>query len=217
MKKDPVFYTEQQMNEIEAFINEQWGDNKDGYIVHEIESKYVHTDVSIIEDSEGGGITLATFGMGAREMKSPFPNYDRIELVMYGSSGLRAKEDEKLNKKNMIACSELVRLSKYPFANDTWFGHGHTINASEGFTKTFGYQFFFFMEYNHAPALSDLGKVRFLLAVPVYEDERNWMASHDDGSQRFFDAYFDSFADDDNSIFMIDVPRKHIIPDETEE
>ena len=34
-----------------------------------------------------------------------------IELFMYGSSGLHAKEDEQLNRKNMIACSELVRLA----------------------------------------------------------------------------------------------------------
>ncbi len=211
MNKKPVEYTAKQMDEIEDFIHKQWG-GKCGYILHEIQSEYLHTDVQIIEDEDDGTVTLATFGMGARKMNSPLPDYKRAELLMLGSAKLNAKADNEPNKDIFFACSELVRLTKYPFANDTWFGPGHTINASEEFEEAFGYQFFLFIEYKEKAKLSGLGNVGYLLAIPVYEDERNWMASHVNGSQLFIDAYFDSFDDDGNDMFMIDIPRRHIIP-----
>ncbi len=216
MDKKPVFYTDAQEAEIQEFINDQWG-GKSGYISHEIQSEYVHTDISINENEEDGTFTFVTFGMGARKMNCPFPDYSRTELLMFSSPEMKNGSESNPNLKQLIACGQLTRLSKYPFANDTWIGPGHTINATDKFRETFGYEFFLFLEYNQSPELSKIGKVRFLMAVPVYEDERDWIVTHRDGSQRFIDAYFDFFDDEGNGMCWIDIPREHIVMDDAED
>ena len=74
-------YTPEQMNEIVEFIAQNYEGG--GYIAHETESDYVHTDVYIAEDEENGMRDFITFGMGATLMDVPIDAplwvYERIE------------------------------------------------------------------------------------------------------------------------------------------
>lgn len=49
-------------------------------------------------------------------MNAPVESFERIELVM------NASQDVDI----IVPLREIVRLSKYPFRNDTWLGMGHT-------------------------------------------------------------------------------------------
>ncbi len=115
----------------------------------------------------------------------------------------------------MQICSELTHLSKYPFANDTWLSAGHTINASKQFAAQFGFDFFFFYPAIYEPLeLETLGRINFLLAIPIYKEERDWMVSHSgqNAEMRFMAAYLD-WADENGSYAEVDVPREVIIPE----
>ena len=208
----PIFYdflNEDAMDEVTGFLKKEFGGgNNNGMIAHEIRSEYVHTDVLVMEP-EDNVRTFATFGMGARRMNAPEPCANRVELIMMAAP----KEEGEPHEKQLTICRELQSISKYPFRNNTWLGPGHTINASDKFKETFDYDFFLFAQYHHTLDVKDVGEVTFLIAIPVYEDERNWMASHEYGSIRWVDEYLKSHSDDE-PIGLVDVPRKHLIPEE---
>lgn len=201
MEQTPIFYTPEQMEEILHFIRETFGEGGK-YNAHEVSSKYVHTDVAIIAP-EGEGRTFVTFGMGARPMNSPFAEWERTELVMFASDGL-----DLLTKEGIAVAQELTGLSKYPFREDTWFGPGHTIDASEAFRETFGYDSFLFFGPGIDTHLTDVGNVKFLIAIPIYREEREWIMEHD--SFTFLEALLELPEED---LFCADVRRESLISD----
>ncbi len=206
--KKPVLYDEIQLREIQDHIDLHWGESKNGgMICRETVSEYVRTDVQML-GGEGEEKAFVTFGAGARKTRSPLPAFGRVEYVMYASKGLSAGRAP-------LAAAELQSLGKYPFRNDTWFGPGHTVKASGAFSKEFGYRYFLFIETCQAARLSRIGEVNFLVAVPVYEEERDWMASREDGSWRFLAACFGEVENKRLDDFTnIDVPRALILPEE---
>ena len=135
MNKIPHMYSARQMEEIENFITDKFGDS--AYIAHEAESEYIHTDTMIVT-TENGGQAFVTFGMGARKMDTPFGE-KRCELVMLTGESFDIQSDEW-----PIIALELTSISKFPFREDTWIGRGHTMNASDKFKETFGYEYFAF-------------------------------------------------------------------------
>ena len=213
MRRGPVFYDDVQERVIRQFIQDQWGAEDNGLILHEITSEYVHSDILAIGRMNEGKV-LITVGTGAREMNSPFPAFNRIELVLYASNGFNTYADQGNVDRYLTAAAELQSLSKYPFRNDTWFGPGHTVRASDAFSQAFGYSYFLFVEHVDAASLSGIGNVHFLVGIPVYEEERDWMANNESGSGRFIKEYVDEFKHNDNveNAFLIDVPRPVIIP-----
>lgn len=166
--KTPHIYLSHQMDEIQDFITKTYGGTEEGLIGHEIESEYVHTDVCGLTDHDGDRC-FVTFGMGARAMNSPIPGMDRVELLMYATEATEVSSPEGL-----LIMGELQRLSKFPFRNDTFFGPGHTIDASDEFQKRFGFDAFVFVP-SHSTSLSGVGDVQFLLAIPIYQAEREAM------------------------------------------
>lgn len=166
--KLPVYYTPEQMDQVLEFINQSFGNGEEGLVGHEIESEYVHTDVAVVTTDEGCRC-FATFGMGAREMNSPFPNLARAELVMFATEDMKVTGEEAL-----VIASELQGMSKLPFENDTWLGPGHTVPASSRFCDTFGFDAFA-LDVIAASDFQDLGKVLFLAAIPIYNGERKTM------------------------------------------
>lgn len=211
MNAAPIQYHEKQQEGIEQFIEEEWGTEISGNIVHEIESEYVHTDIQTIND--GSEITLVTCGVGAREMNSPLPGFSRTELIMYASPELETDPDSGSAQPYLTACNELIKISKYPFREDTWIGPRHTINASEQFADTFGYPYFLFVEYPETAKLSKTKEVHFLIAVPIYEEELNQMMECEEGFMPFMMKYFTYFEDpvNEGNIFRIDVERPQLI------
>lgn len=166
--KLPVYYTPEQMDQVLEFINQSFGNGEEGLVGHEIESEYVHTDVAVVTTDEGCRC-FATFGMGAREMNSPIVDLARAELMMFASPDMELTDQEAL-----AVASELQWLSKIPFRNDTWLGPGHTVPASDHFCKTFGFDAFV-LDVIAAKDFEELGKILFLVAIPIYEEEREAM------------------------------------------
>lgn len=194
-------YTPKQMKEIIGFIEENFGEGE--FIAHERESEYVHTDVNISDDGEMKN--LVTFGMGAGRMNAPVESFARIELVM------NASQDVDI----IVPLGELVRLSKYPFRNDTWLGMGHTVNFTDDFKKAFGYEYVLLapssLVFSPRDTTNGVKNVIFLTVVPIYKDEREWIVENN--SFVYLDLLYNKFGDD---MFKVDVKREHYIPTDEE-
>ena len=208
MDKRPVYYTEEDMKAVEEYFEREFGGKK-GMICHEITSEYIHSDVMLNEQADGE-LAMVTIGMGAREMDSPLLGYERAELVMWGSQKMASLLAGSSNYELMIACGQLVSISKYPFRYDTWLGPGHTINANSDFEKCFGYQYFLLLENDHLD-LDGHERIIMYYLVPIYEDEREWLVDHStsEGLICFINALLEYYGEDDD-IMQIDVPREHI-------
>lgn len=150
------------------------GNNKTDYIAHETESKYVHTDVLIV-DNQADLNVFASIGMGAKEMNSPIDSFQNIELMGFVSEKLDIKSEESLT-----IAGELTRLTKFPFSENTWFGPGHTVNGSEEFHKVFGYDYFLFTYSGFSVEVSDIGNINYLTLIPLYQNERNFIVENGD-------------------------------------
>ena len=167
MNKAAFTYNDTQFEELEKFARENFGSSYD-YLIHEIESEYVHTDTLLHKTADGEKV-FVTCGMGACEMNSP-TNLKRCELVMWAS-----KKFVSTSKKGMVLASELVKMSKFPFREDTWFGTGHTMDVSKEFKEAFGYDYFAFLKLPIKVRLTGIDEaVNFLLVIPIYEAERQW-------------------------------------------
>lgn len=163
-----ALYNPVQMEQIQNFIYETFGGEEDGLVAHEITSEYVHTDTHVIAP-EGDNRVFVTCGMGAGEMNAPHPSLRRAELMMCAS-----KDFDIYSEEAMTIVAELVSLSKFPFRKNTWLHHGHTIDASDAFLKTFGFDAFAFIGVDFAE-IDGIGEVAFLLAIPIYKEEREWI------------------------------------------
>ena len=192
-------YTPEQMEEIIGFIEENFGEGE--FIAHETESEYVHTDVNISDDGEMKN--LVTFGMGAGRMNAPVESFERIELVM------NASQDVDI----IVPLGEIVRLSKYPFRNDTWLGMGHTLSFTDRFKNAFGYEYVLLapssLVFSPRDTTNGVKNVIFLTVVPIYKDEREWIVENN--SFVYLDLLYNKFGDD---MFKVDVKREHYIPSE---
>lgn len=167
MNKTPIMYNDKQFEELETYIEENFGSHYD-YIVHEMTSEYVHTDTFALKSKDGNKI-FVTCGMGARAMNTPL-GLKRCELVIQARSRLPVTSENAI-----ILAGELTKISKFPFREDTWLGTGHTMDASKEFKETFGYDYFAFMKMPISAELPGIKEnIDFLLVVPIYEAEREW-------------------------------------------
>lgn len=198
----PVTYTPEQMEQVQQFINRTFGGEEDGMIAHEITSEYVHTDTAVIAP-QGEDRVFATFGMGARAMNAP-ENRQHIELVMCASKKL-----DIYSQAPMTIVQELVSLSKYPFQEDTWLGVGHTIQASHKFRDAFGFDAFTFVHSGETVFVDGIGTVEFLMVVPIYEQERQWLMETD--SVAGMDEMYQSIGPE---IFLADSRREMYLPED---
>lgn len=157
----PTMYTPEQLMEIENYIATNFGSNETDYIAHEIESKYVHTDILIIDNPKDLKV-ITSIGMGARQMVAPNDSFQNIEIIGFASKKLKLKSKEEL-----ILANEIIRLTKLPFSNNACFGPGHTVNASEAFQKAFGYDYFLFAYSGFSVDVSDIGNINYLTLIPL--------------------------------------------------
>ncbi len=203
MDKLPIMYNDYQMNKIQKFIDKNFGRGS-GFLYHEIYSEYVHTDVYVAVN-EDGVKNLVTFGMSAREMCPAVIGFGSIEFVMKLSKEIDAK-----SKEACVVTGELQSLSKFPFRENTCLGPGHTINVSKQFKDTFGYDYVVFYDSGLTFKMSKSKEVKFLLAVPVYKEEREWMVEND--SFLFLDELLDEYGE---NVFKVDFRRDVLIPNYT--
>jgi len=199
----PIEYTSVQMAEVQDFIDTVFGNGEEGMIGHDIKSEYVHTDIASVTTDEGDRC-FASFGMAAREMNAPHPDFCRAELLMYASKNLSPTSEEA-----MILMGEIQGISKYPFENNVWLFHGHTISASKRFSQTFGFDAFALVEIEEAENISGIGTVPFLQLVPIYKEEREWIM--ETGTVEGYILLYKVFGDRLN---YADSRREKYIPDE---
>jgi len=205
MNKRVCMYSDNQLEEMDAFVEKSFGSHYD-YVVHEIESEYVHTDTFIVKNSMGEK-SFITCGMGAGEMNSP-TDLKRCEVLLSASKKLAITSGEGL-----ALSSELVAISKFPFRENTWFGPGHTINVSGEFKETFGYDFLAFCDSGVKIKLEKIDEdIHFLRLVPLYESEREWCVENN--TIAFIDKLHEKYGDD---IFKADFKRDEFSPSITEE
>ena len=196
-------YTQNQMDEVMDFIDEAFGREKnEGFILHEIESEHVHTDVVVAGDEDS--TFIVSCGMGSREMPNCKVFVDKafknIEIFF------ELSKDYKLTDEDFfILGSELQRISKYPFANDTFFGPGHTISASNKFKERFGYDYFVFFLPVTELNVEDIGDVYFLPLIPIYAKERDWMVENNSFAWLYAVEDLDKAA-------LVDIEREEFIP-----
>ena len=202
MTNTPVMYSPKEMEKLQNYITTTFGWPGD-FLAHEITSEYVHTDVQICHDQNIRH--LVTFGMSARAMQSPLPDFQRTELVMSVSDSF-----DLMSREGGVLLGELTELTKYPFRNDTWFGHGHTVAASKAFRETFGYDAWLLLDFQEdAFHLDDGGEIHFLQAIPIYKDERDWIMENN--SVLYFKFLYDAFGD---GAVLVNSGREHLLPDE---
>ena len=199
--KPIAIYTPKQMEEIIEIISENFGAGE--FIAHETKSEYVHTDVNISDDGEMKN--YVTFGMGAGRMNAPVEPFERIELIM------NASQDVDIT----IPLGEIVRLSKFPFRNDTWLGIGHTLSFTDHFKNAFGYEYILLapssLFFSPKDTTNGVKSVVFLNVIPIYKDEREWIVENN--SFVYLDLLYNKFGDD---MFKVDVKREHYIPTDEE-
>ena len=200
MKEIPITYTPEQLTEIQTYIATNFGSNKTDYIAHELESKYVHTDVLIV-DNQADLKVFASIGMGAKAMNSPIDSFQNIELMGFASEKLDIKSEESL-----IIAGELTRLTKFPFSENTWFGQGHTINTSKEFKETFGYDYFLFAYSGFSVEVSNIGDINYLTLIPLYENERNYIVEN--GETVFLPKLLERYG---GNIFVLNERRKNVV------
>lgn len=200
MNTQVIFYPEEEREELCEFIEKKFGPDC-RFISHELDSEYVHTDVQLLT-SENGNREFVTSGMGARPMNSP-TDFERTELVMSSSTVPDTTASE-----SYLICNELRNLSKFPFRNDTWFGPGHTINVSEAFEERFGYPYVAFYDSGVYAEMESVGEIGFLRAVPIYEDEYDWIVEND--TEVFLHLLHEKLGD---AMFCVDCEREHVVPE----
>ena len=172
-------YTPEQIDSVMDFIEEKFGGGgkreRRGQVSHEITSEYIHTDVAITRNKDYQH--FVTCGMGVREMSNWMimaeEELKRLELFFILSRKYKLSEKDKL-----ILCGELTHITKYPFKNNTFFGPGHTIDASKEFKERFGYSYFLFFLPVEKMCVENIGDVHFIPLIPIYEEEREWMVKN---------------------------------------
>lgn len=198
----PVYYSKEDVKAIEEFYGTNFEDyGETGFIIHEITSEYVHSDIMVYGSPEDEYV-YASCGMGAKKMNTPSELVDdRCELFAVCNS-----PDEN---DSMIISWEIVRLTKYPFLNDTWFGTGHTVMSSKEFSERFGFYAFMLMPCFMDKLSLDCGNVTFLALAPIYKDEYDRIVALRNGSFEFMNRYFNEL--DIDEVFNLNSSRKHIL------
>ena len=197
MSNDVSLYTPEQQIELETFLSVNLGVTEEDYVVHEIESTYIHTDVTIINNTDDIKMFAST-GMGAGTLNTPTDEFKNIELMAFASADL-----DPTSERAMLIAAEINAISKFPFRENTWFGPGHTINASEEFRQAFGYEYFLFMYSGFTAEISGIGDVPYLVLIPLYANERDCIV--ETGDATFLDELLSEYGAD---ILTLDNPRE---------
>ena len=134
----PEVYTEEEMEAVEAHIQQYFGPFEN--VFHELDSLDIHVDICIVPPSEERDYyTLVTMGMGAHRMNVPeaLAEYklERAELAIALPKDWKLKQDDIKDERWHWPICLLKALAHLPIASDTWLGFGHTMDHEEDFAK----------------------------------------------------------------------------------
>lgn len=133
-KKGMYLYTEQELDEYEAYIEEKFG--KCDKVLHEIVSPDIHLDILVISPTnESPFYKLITMGVGAYRMNVPkeISSYELeyAELILYLPKewDLNSKDEQ-----DYWPIRILKIIGRISINSNTWIGFGHTIHGNENMT-----------------------------------------------------------------------------------
>jgi hypothetical protein len=219
-KPRQYFYTEQELEVIEAHIVKYFGDFD--MVYHEIVSPDIHCDVVKILPAPGRDyVTLVTMGAGAYKMKLPKQlrkDYfiKRAEFVLTVPSDWNFDEGESENERNYWVFRALKNMARVSIWNNTWVGFGHTmsfdeyntpfadntklcsvlVNMPEQFEKDDDDGAF-------CETISKGNLVAFFQLIPIYESEL--MFAREQGSEALLERLGDI------AVKPIDINRKSVV------
>lgn len=116
--------------------------NRETLVLHEIVSKTNHVDIHVMFPcSNEPYFVLFTTGMSDIDMNVPNrilqtnPNLNKCELVCFLPDTWSFDFVHDIDHYNFFPINNLINMAKFPFQNDTWLGHGHTIPNFGDYTK----------------------------------------------------------------------------------
>lgn len=200
LSDEMYLYTEEEINEYEAYIQKSLGEYQD--VFHEIVSPDIHLDVIIVPPTEEAPFyKLVTMGMGAYAMNVPEElkkdyNLEHAELMLFLPADWDIRSTEE---KNYWPIRQLKALGRLPIQCDTWLGFGHTVHANADFApvaENTGFNSFVLLsacDITMQPmelTLSSGRKINFYQLFPLYQEEVDFKLSHS------LDELIDKFADE---------------------
>ena len=184
----PEVYTEEEMEAVEAHIQQYFG--KFENVFHELSSPDIHVDICVVPPSkERYYYTLVTMGMGAHRMNVPeeLAEYklERAELAIALPGNWKLKREDLKNERWYWPIRLLKTLARLPIASDTWLGFGHTMDNEEDFAK--GTKLCAAIltgpqdteDGSEVCILPSGEEVNFYQVIPLYRDELEYKMAHD--------------------------------------
>ena len=184
----PEVYTEEEMEAVEAHIQQYFG--KFENVFHELSSPDIHVDICVVPPSgDRDYYTLVTMGMGAHRMNVPeeLAEYklERAELAIALPGNWKLKREDLKNERWYWPIRLLKTLARLPIASDTWLGFGHTMDNEEDFAK--GTKLCAAIltgpqdteDGSEVCILPNGEEVNFYQVIPLYRDELEYKMAHD--------------------------------------
>ena len=184
----PEVYTEEEMEAVEAHIQQYFG--KFENVFHELSSPDIHVDICVVPPSEKRDYyTLVTMGMGAHRMNVPeeLAEYklERAELAIALPGNWKLKREDLKNERWYWPIRLLKTLARLPIASDTWLGFGHTMDNEEDFAK--GTKLCAAIltgpqdteDGSEVCILPSGEEVNFYQVIPLYREELEYKMEHD--------------------------------------
>jgi len=184
----PEVYTEEEMEAVEAHIQQYFG--KFENVFHELSSPDIHVDICVVPPSgDRDYYTLVTMGMGAHRMNVPeeLAEYklERAELAIALPGNWKLKREDLKNERWYWPIRLLKTLARLPIASDTWLGFGHTMDNEEDFAKDTKLCAAILTgpqdteDGSEVCILPSGEEVNFYQVIPLYRDELEYKLAHD--------------------------------------
>lgn len=128
-KSDTELYSEQEIKELEAYIDVHFG--KCEQVFHELVSPDIHVDIALIPPNDKNNFyRLVTMGMGTHRMNVPEAldgyklHYAELMIDLPADWVLPAEDGNYY-----WPIRWLKMLARLPIESNTWLGYGHTVAA----------------------------------------------------------------------------------------
>lgn len=190
-------YNEKESEQVENELEKNFGAITKIY--HEIVSDDVHIDIAEVAETETMPFQkLFTIGMGAKKMRVPAgiskKEFERAELALFLAHPVNGDWPFTM----------LKTIARMPFRQNTWIGHGHTIDLGEEIAEGHAFRGALLLSlHGNGSGLKLTGgkKINYYLVIPLYPKEMQYAQLH--GT----DALLDRF-DEHGITPVFDINRK---------
>ncbi|WP_370826793.1 DUF2185 domain-containing protein [Fournierella massiliensis] len=184
----PEVYTEEEMEAVEAHIQQYFG--KFENVFHELSSPDIHVDICVVPPTEERDYyTLVTMGMGAHRMNVPeeLAEYklERAEFAIALPGNWKLKREDLKNERWYWPIRLLKTLTRLPIVSDTWLGFGHTMDNEEDFAENTKLCAAILTgpqdteDGSEVCTLPGGEEINFYQVIPLYRDELDYKLEHD--------------------------------------